>query len=136
MFKGNKMKKIIVAMVIIASLFVMKFVTAGSLASISPEEAFKLQTESKGIVIDVREPAEFNSGKVKGALTIPMSLMNDDRVSWDLKVNELNKSQTIILYCQSGRRAGIVGEEMVKKGYKVLNLGGLEAWKAKGLPTE
>ena len=130
------MKKIKIALILVTSLFVMKFATAGSLESISPEEAFRLQSESKVIVIDVREPSEFKNGKIQGALTIPMSLMKDNKINWDKKINELNKLQNIILYCRSGRRAEIVGEEMIKKGFKVLNLGGFDSWKSKGLPTD
>jgi rhodanese-related sulfurtransferase len=42
----------------------------------------------------------------------------------------------VIVYCHSGRRAEIVGSEIVKKGFKVFNLGGFDAWKSGGLPTE
>jgi rhodanese-related sulfurtransferase len=48
-----------------------------------------------------------------------------------MKTKEIIKhsllDKTIILFCRSGRRSGLVGEALKTKGYKVLNLGGHEA---------
>lgn len=120
--------------IVVASL--MKLVFAGSLDSITPELALSMQTASKAIIMDVREPSEVSQGKIKGALTIPMSVMNDDRPNWDKSIGLLKKDQTVVVYCRSGRRSTIVGEELLKKGFKVLNLGGFDSWKSKGLPTD
>ncbi|MDO9181233.1 MAG: rhodanese-like domain-containing protein, partial [Bacteriovorax sp.] len=70
------------------------------------------------------------------ALTIPMSLINNDRANWDKKIAELTKDRPVIVYCHSGRRADLVGAELIKRGFKVSNLGGFDAWKSKGLPTD
>lgn len=122
------------AILIAASL--MRFVFAGSLESITPELALSMQSASTAIIMDVREPNEVSLGKIKGALTIPMSLMNNDRTNWDKSIDQIKKDQTVVVYCHSGRRANIVGEELLKKGFKVLNLGGFDSWKSKGLPTD
>jgi rhodanese-related sulfurtransferase len=52
-------------------------------------------------VIDVREPDEYQSGHVDGALNIPLSeLMNSAN-----KLAALPKDSNIIVYCQSGNRS-------------------------------
>ena len=130
------MKKTSVFGILLFALFIINFVFAGSVESISPEQAFKLQTESKAILLVVREPAELVDGKVKGALTIPISIMNNDRTSWEKKISGIKKDKTVIVYCRSGGRAKTVGSELVKMGYKVFNLGGFDNWKSKGLPTD
>jgi rhodanese-related sulfurtransferase len=131
------MKKIkLVLSVLLVTVVFMKVVLAGGVDTISVEETLKLQNESKAIIVDVRELSETASGKIKNALVIPISEMEQNRSEWDKKIESFNKDKTIILYCRSGRRAGIVGPEIAKKGFKVFNLGGFDAWKSKGLPTE
>lgn len=130
------MKKFYALVVLVSAFILANFVMAGALEFVTPEQAYKLQSDSKAVIIDVREPDELVSGKILGALTIPLSVMNNDRENWDKKINEFKKDQTILVYCRSGRRSELVGSEMVKKGLKVYNLGGFDAWKAKSLPTE
>jgi rhodanese-related sulfurtransferase len=130
------MKKLNIIVILFVTFFIVKYSFAESLESVLPDLALKLQTESKAIIIDVREPIELISGKIKGAKVIPMSLMNNDRESWNKKIAEIKKDKTVILYCHSGRRANLVGTELSKLGFKVLNQGGYDNWKSKGLPTE
>lgn len=130
------MKKYFAFGAIIVAASLMKFVFAGSLESITPELALSMQSASTAIIMDVREPNEVSQGKIKGALTIPMSVMNDDRPKWDKSIGQLKKGQTVVVYCRSGRRSNIVGEELLKNGFRVLNLGGFDSWKSKGLPTD
>lgn len=115
---------------------IMNIVFAGALEAILPEQGFKLQLEKKAIILDVREPKELSIGKIKGAINIPLSVMNNDRAHWDQKIAEIKKDLTILVYCHSGRRAEIVGAEIAKKGFRVLNMGSYDSWKLKNLPTE
>jgi rhodanese-related sulfurtransferase len=48
----------------------------------------------------------------------------------------MRSGKTVIVYCGSGRRSEMVGTELAKKGYKVLNMGGFDSWKNAGLPVE
>jgi rhodanese-related sulfurtransferase len=130
-----KKMKLVLSALLVTFVF-MKVVLAGGIDTISAEETLKLQNDSKAIIVDVRELSETASGKIKNALVIPMSEMEQHRPEWDKKIDSFNKDKTIILYCRSGRRAGIVGPEIAKKGYRVFNLGGFDSWKSKGLPTE
>lgn len=72
--------------------------------------------------IDVRTAEEFAGGHVEGALNVPY-----DEIGDRIGAVELQKDDTIYLYCGSGRRAGIAKETLETMGYTgVTNVGGLE----------
>lgn len=77
---------------------------------------------SQGVLIDTRTQEEFNTGYVPGAVLIPYDEIAD-------RISEVapDKSTPILLYCRSGRRAGIAEKTLTEMGYeKVHNLGGLQ----------
>lgn len=112
------------------------YVMANPVAKTDPATAFKMIGDNSAIIVDVRELSEQQTGRIKNALSLPMSVMDKDKPSFDKIVEGYDKNKTVILYCHSGRRAGLVGTELEQRGFKVLNLGGFEAWKTAGLPTE
>jgi rhodanese-related sulfurtransferase len=81
-------------------------------------------------VIDVRTPEEFAAGHLTGALNIDI-----EGADFSGAVSSLDKTDTYVLYCRSGRRAGIALETMKSLGFTNLeNAGGLdEAAVATGL---
>ena len=56
---------------------------------------------SKAVIIDVREPFEYDSGHVKGALNIPI----EDLRGGASALKNLDKNTELILYCRTGGRA-------------------------------
>lgn len=130
------MKKLLSLFSFLLLALTLNFVLASQLESIKPLDAQKMQNEKKAILIDVRELDETKDGMAKGALFIPLSMMKDKKDEWEKIVATLPKDKTIIVYCRSGRRSDIVGEELIKKGFKVLNMGGFEYWQKAGLPVE
>ena len=92
------------------------------MAACSPAEPDYGEWLSQGVLIDTRTQEEFNSGYVPGAVLIPYDEIAD-------RITEVapDKTTPILLYCRSGRRAGIAEETLKKLGYeKVHNLGGLQ----------
>ena len=72
-------------------------------------------------VIDVRTAAEYASGHLKGAINIDVEA-ND----FTSKVTKLDPNGTYVVYCHSGRRAGIAADQMGSLGFKnVSNIGGI-----------
>jgi len=61
--------------------------------TISPDEAKQLLSDSKNeiMLIDVREPGEYEQGHLPGAFLLPMSGIVD-------KMNDLDPSKPIITY--------------------------------------
>ena len=90
-----------------------------------------LNTDSP-VLIDVREPFEFNGTRIKNAVNIPSS-GNIGRAA-----DTLNKEFTYFLYCSSGHRSVNVAKKMYDMGFrKLVNLkGGIIAWKKEGMKVE
>lgn len=81
-------------------------------------------------IIDVRSIEEFNDGHVKGALNIP-----HNQIEENMSVLEELKDKTLVVYCRSGRRAGLFEKALTEKGFKLKHLeGDYLAWNEKQLP--
>ncbi len=82
-------------------------------------------------VVDVREPVEFQSEKLKGSKNTPLSALGK-------KAIDVSKHQIIYLMCRSGNRASQAAEKLESLGYEnVLVIdGGLEECKRQGIAVE
>ena len=82
--------------------------------------------ESGALILDVRSPEEFSKSHIEGAINIP----HTDIDGLAAALGE-DKSRNAVLYCGSGRRAGIAMENLAEMGYTNLhNASGLEALQA------
>ncbi|XP_076393691.1 rhodanese domain-containing protein CG4456 isoform X2 [Megachile rotundata] len=89
-------------------------------------DILEAQKDDSILIIDVREKEEIDeTGKLPGSIHIPMgevsnTLMNlseqDFKERFDKK--KPSKDTKIILSCRSGKRSGIVQEELQKFGYE------------------
>ena len=80
------------------------------------------QTEN-AVIIDVRTPAEYKQGHIKGAYNIPLDQI--DTVKKMVK----NTSTPLYLYCASGARSGNAARYLQNSGYEnVRNMGGISSW--------
>lgn len=73
------------------------------------------------IVLDVRTPGEYQQGHVPGALNVEYQVIGK-------KISSIapDKKTAIVLYCHSGRRAGLALKQLQVLGYThVENVGGL-----------
>lgn len=131
MLKKNFWFSVTVVMVIIFNI-----VLANQIEKTTPENAAKMQSDKSAVIVDARETTEQGDGRVKGAISLPLSIMEKNAPEFDKLVAQLPKNKTIIVYCRSGKRSAIVGEALEKRGFKVLNMGSFNDWKTKGLPTE
>ncbi len=117
----------------------MLFFTVRSLfAAGAPREepraaAAKVRT-GEGIIIDVREPNEWESGVAAPAHLLPLSDLKGDRTKWAHVLAE-SKAAPIYLYCRSGNRSGQAAAILAKEGFTVANIGGVSDWQAAELPT-
>lgn len=79
------------------------------------------------VILDVRTPQEVAQGTITDqALNIDVT----NRALFDQEIEKLDKDKTYLVYCRSGRRSRVAGEEMARRGFKkVYNLkGGILAW--------
>lgn len=90
----------------------------------------RLQSEgAKPLVVDVREPDEFEAGHIGEALLAPLDDVEKHLAS-------VPKEREIVLVCRSGRRSGIAAKKLSERGYtKLWNMeGGMLAWQKLGYP--
>jgi rhodanese-related sulfurtransferase len=88
------------------------------------------ESQAKPILLDVREPWEFEMCCLAGSQHIPMHLV-------PMRCEELNRDQEIVVICHHGGRSMQVAMFLEGKGYpNLLNLtGGVEAWATEVDPT-
>lgn len=74
-------------------------------------------------IIDIREDEEVAFGMIPGAIHIPMGNILD-------RLQEISKTDEVILVCRSGNRSGVVQEYLEKNGYGGLKnmTGGMLEW--------
>ncbi|MCL2198473.1 MAG: rhodanese-like domain-containing protein [Defluviitaleaceae bacterium] len=93
--------------------------------SITPHEARKIMKTNKGVIIlDVRTPEEYATGKIPGAVLMPSYTIRE-MASKMLP----NKNALILVYCRSGIRSRDAVYELFSMGYtNVYDFGGINAW--------
>jgi len=124
------MKKLLALFSLLAAAAV-----GADVAKISPADAAQLVARGSAVLIDVREPAEWaETGVVTGAVLLPKSDFDGEQKLWkDFLAKTADKQ--LILYCRSGKRAGVVGAALAGKGHQVANAGGFKDWQDAGQPT-
>lgn len=85
---------------------------------------FKALVQQGAMIIDVRTPAEFNGGHIKGAVNMPLQ-------SLQANMSKVPKNKTIITCCASGMRSGSAKSLLKAAGYTVHNGGGWMSLKSK-----
>jgi adenylyltransferase/sulfurtransferase len=98
---------------------------------ITAPEVKKMMDEKKPFVlVDVREPHEFQICRIPGAVLIPLGDV-------PRRMHELNSADEIVVHCRSGMRSAQAVEFLMKSGFrKIHNLkGGVLAWADQVDPT-
>jgi rhodanese-related sulfurtransferase len=77
----------------------------------------------KPVLLDVREPWEWDTARIEGARLVPMREV-------PARVGELDRAQDLVAICHHGGRSQQVALFLEKNGFtKVHNLqGGVDAW--------
>jgi len=96
-----------------------------------PTTAAALKT-GKIVLVDVREPGEYQQGHIEGAVNIPRGVAElevPQRVA-DVKTR-------IICYCAGGNRSALVADHLTQMGYEGVEsmIGGFQGWSRSGQPV-
>lgn len=82
--------------------------------------------KGEACMIDVREPAEFAAGHVRGAQLLPLGEVASASVT-------LRDGEKLVLFCRSGRRSLIACTQLMEKGLDAYSLAdGIAGWEAAG----
>ncbi len=79
--------------------------------------------EGKYVLLDVRQPHEYEKEHIPGAKLVPLPELTD-------RLDELDKEEPTIVYCAVGGRSRMAAQLLSGKGFKaVMNLkGGIASW--------
>ena len=84
------------------------------------------ETINEYVILDVREPDEFQNGAIDNSQNMPLGLLI--RNVKKAKIENL-KEEKICVYCASGYRGNIAADELAKAGFSAVNLdGGYASW--------
>lgn len=106
---------VIIAVAVLAGFYLLKRMSFVS------EETARQHLANGALVIDVRSPEEFQSGRVPNAINIPLGELREQ-----LPAQVKDKNQVLLLHCLSGGRSGIAQQQARAMGYaNTFNLGSL-----------
>lgn len=88
---------------------------------ILPVAEYKQEISKETVqLVDVRTPGEFAAGSIPNAENI-----NVNDASFEEKIQKLDKSKPVYVYCRSGARSQVAANKMVEMGFEeVIDLAG------------
>lgn len=124
-----------VALVMVMVMLGMTYLTQliYKIKTVNAAQAIGLINHDDAVVVDVCEPAEFQTGHLPNAINMPLT-----KLANNLGALNKHKNKPIIIACRSGNRS-VKGAITLKKGGfdNVYSLaGGLVAWQKENLPVE
>lgn len=94
------------------------------------------------VLIDVREPAEYASGHLPGAVNLPRGVLEfqihaHPAVGCSTSDALTASDRPLVLYCLSGGRAALAADSLQQLGFSQVSslAGGITAWREAGLPV-
>ena len=92
---------------------------------VGPEELSQAMEDGQTVVVDVREPREWDVSRIPGAIALDTFESNQAQY----------KDRPIVAYCTIGYRSGQFAQRMIQDGFNVSNLrGSILAWAHAGHP--
>jgi len=107
------------ALIAFAAFFILRRFFGGA-GRIAGAEA-RSKVEGGALLLDVRSPGEYQSGKLPGATNIPVQALGQ-------RLDELDPAQPIVVYCRSGARSSRAASILRGRGFEVHDLGPSGAW--------
>jgi molybdopterin/thiamine biosynthesis adenylyltransferase/rhodanese-related sulfurtransferase len=106
--------------------------TQVTIEEIQPFEASEEIGGGDVVLIDTREPHEYQEAHLEGGKLVPPGLLGDE-----IEAAAPDKSARTILYCRSGNRSALAAAQMQRLGYtNVASMGGgIVLWQEQGLPV-
>ena len=126
------MPRLVTTLIVVSALAHACAETTAQVVPITPD-ALLASPPAGALILDVRTADEYAAGHVPGAVNVPY-----DQVA--ARLTELGDDPTrpVVVYCESGRRAGRAESVILEAGFTdVRHLeGDMQAWRASGRVTE
>jgi len=99
--------------------------------AVNVTEAKRKIDAGEAIVVDVRQPDEWNQGHIAGAKLIPLGALSSG-------LSSLPRDKEVLLVCRSGNRSSVAQGLLARAGFSsAINVeGGMIAWQRHGLPMK
>ena len=95
---------------------------------VTPEQAQAAVADDSAQLIDVREPYEWEAGRIDGARHVPLHELAE-------LAPALDRTRPVVFACRVGGRSAMATEAFRRAGFEAYNLrGGVLAWRRAGLP--
>ena len=127
----RKFQMVVCLVVLSSGFFISESFAREIFNNVSVSEAQYMMSEQNNnkvdLVLDVRTGEEYARSHIQDAVLIPIMILVE-------KMHEIEKEQTILVYCHNGYRSKTACELLTSKGYKhVYNMmGGIDSWIEKG----
>ena len=80
-------------------------------------------------ILDVREPYEWEAGRIEGAIHIPLA-----QILAGAEKGRLDPSKPVAVVCRTGNRSELAATMLQARGFDAVNMeGGMEEWARLGL---
>jgi rhodanese-related sulfurtransferase len=97
---------------------------------LEPRRVKELIEAGEAELVDVREPYEWDAGRIAGAKHIELERLAG-------RAEELPTDKPVIFQCRVGRRSALATDAFRAVGFDAYNMrGGIAAWAEEGLPLE
>ncbi|HYF26808.1 MAG TPA: rhodanese-like domain-containing protein [Baekduia sp.] len=81
-------------------------------------------------LVDVREPQEWDAGRIAQARHVPLDRLSAEAASID-------RERPVVFQCHSGARSLMAAQAFQQAGYDAWSMaGGIAAWEQQGLPVD
>jgi hydroxyacylglutathione hydrolase len=93
------------------------------------EAAAAIESATPPLVLDIRNPKEWQQAHIEGSLNLPLNRLPD-------RVGEIPRDQPVLVHCAGGYRSSIAAGLLQRNGIDRLTelIGGIGAWERAGLP--
>lgn len=102
-----------------------RFTGAVSVPAIEHDELVQAHRDKACMIVDVREPHEFRSGHIPGAVNHPLSQFDPARLA---------QGKPVVLICQAGGRSATALRRALAAGRQDVRhyAGGMSRWRSRG----
>ena len=131
-YNTRLISKTVLGLFFVSFLLSCQSQTQNSIEIITAEQLKKL-VQDEVLLVDVRTPREYEQGRIPQA-----QLINVRGSDFGDKVNELDKSKPVIVYCAVGGRSSAAASQLQDFGFEqVYNYkGGFRDWQSRGEAIE
>lgn len=97
---------------------------------VSPQRTRELVGGGEAQLVDVREPYEWETGRIPGARHIELERLAS-------QAGSIDRARPVIFHCRLGARSAMATQAFRAAGYEAYSLaGGIQRWHDEGLPLE